>query len=120
MADIIERLRIESQREPNKPIWRDAIDEIEALRAEVGLRDSIIATRAADTREYQKRISQAEARAERLAEALREELRRWADRKADAIREQVGGLTRGDPGAIARCDAAIQRIDAALRDQGEG
>ena len=35
MTDIIERLRIESQREPNKPIWRDAIDEIEALRAEV-------------------------------------------------------------------------------------
>lgn len=35
MTDIIERLRIESQREPHEPIWRDAIDEIEALRAEV-------------------------------------------------------------------------------------
>ena len=33
--DIIERLRIESRREPHEPIWRDAIDEIEALRAEV-------------------------------------------------------------------------------------
>ena len=29
---IIERLRIESRREPHEPIWRDAIDEIEALR----------------------------------------------------------------------------------------
>lgn len=45
--------------------------EVEALRAEVDLRDSVIATHAADTREYQKRISQAEARAERMAEALR-------------------------------------------------
>ena len=36
MTDIIERLRIESRREPHEPIWRDAIDEIEALRAEVG------------------------------------------------------------------------------------
>ena len=35
MIDIIERLRIESRREPHEPIWRDAIDEIEALRAEV-------------------------------------------------------------------------------------
>ena len=34
MTDIIERLRIESRREPHEPIWRDAIDEIEALRAE--------------------------------------------------------------------------------------
>jgi chromosome segregation ATPase len=32
MTDIIERLRIESRREPHEPIWRDAIDEIEALR----------------------------------------------------------------------------------------
>ena len=35
MTDIIERLRIELRREPHEPIWRDAIDEIEALRAEV-------------------------------------------------------------------------------------
>ena len=35
MTDIIERLRIESRREPHEPIWRDAIDEIKALRAEV-------------------------------------------------------------------------------------
>jgi len=35
MTDIIERLRIESRREPHEPIWRDAIDEIVALRAEV-------------------------------------------------------------------------------------
>ena len=33
--NIIERLRIESRREPHESIWRDAIDEIEALRAEV-------------------------------------------------------------------------------------
>ena len=32
MTDIIERLRIESRREPHEPIWRDAIDEIKALR----------------------------------------------------------------------------------------
>jgi hypothetical protein len=44
------------------------------LRAEVDFRDSVIATHAADTREYQKRISQAESRAERLAEALRDGL----------------------------------------------
>ncbi len=37
MADIIERLRIESRREPHEPIWRDAIEEIEHLRAEVEL-----------------------------------------------------------------------------------
>ena len=35
MTDIIERLRIELRREPHEPIWRDAIDEIEALRADV-------------------------------------------------------------------------------------
>jgi hypothetical protein len=35
MTDIIERLRIESRREPHEPIWRDAIDEIEALQAEM-------------------------------------------------------------------------------------
>lgn len=35
MTDIINALRIESRREPHEPIWRDAIDEIEALRAEV-------------------------------------------------------------------------------------
>ena len=35
MTDIVELLRIESRREPHEPIWRDAIDEIEALRAEV-------------------------------------------------------------------------------------
>ena len=33
--NIIERLRIELRREPHEPIWRDAIDEIERLRAEV-------------------------------------------------------------------------------------
>src|SRR5690606_6249532 len=46
--------------------------EIETLLAELDIRDSIIATHAADTREYQKRISQAEARADKLAEALKE------------------------------------------------
>lgn len=48
---------------------RDA--EIKALRAGSDFLGSVIATHAADTREYQKRISQTEARAERLAEALR-------------------------------------------------
>ena len=33
--NIIERLRIESRRGPHEPIWRDAIDEIDALQAEV-------------------------------------------------------------------------------------
>ena len=37
MTDIIERLRIESRREPHEPIWRDAIDEIEALREALAL-----------------------------------------------------------------------------------
>lgn len=44
--------------------------EIERLQAGVDFLGSVIATHAADTREYQKRISQAEARAERMAEAL--------------------------------------------------
>lgn len=35
MTDIIERLFIESRREPHEPIWRDAMNEIKALRAEV-------------------------------------------------------------------------------------
>lgn len=30
--DIIDKLRIESDREPNEPIWREAIDEIRRLR----------------------------------------------------------------------------------------
>lgn len=64
MTDIIERLRIESRREPHEPIWRDAIDEIEALRVEVAVQR----TRAdAMAREAIKH----EARAEWLAEALR-------------------------------------------------
>lgn len=43
MTDIINALRIESRREPHEPIWRDAIDEIEALRAEVeGLRQCAV------------------------------------------------------------------------------
>ena len=41
MTDIIERLRIESRREPHEPIWRDAIDEIEALRADLAEPDEI-------------------------------------------------------------------------------
>ena len=41
--NIIERLRIESRREPHEPIWRDAIDEIEALREEVERLKSITA-----------------------------------------------------------------------------
>ena len=44
MIDIIDRLRIESRREPHEPIWRDAINEIEALRAEVhALREALAA-----------------------------------------------------------------------------
>ena len=35
MNDIVERLRIEARCEPHESIWRDAIDEIERLRAEV-------------------------------------------------------------------------------------
>ena len=32
MDDIITRLKREAQREPNEPIWRDAIAEVEKLR----------------------------------------------------------------------------------------
>ena len=39
--NIIERLRIESRREPHEPIWRDAIDEIKALRADLAESDEI-------------------------------------------------------------------------------
>lgn len=92
--------------------------EIEALRAEVETRKEDYATLTAmwraDEAKYVARAESSEARAERLAEALVAERDRWAARKADAIREQAGGMTRGDPGAVARCDAAIQRIDAAL------
>lgn len=95
--------------------------EIEALRAEVASAQQMTETVHEAMRIAVANEVKAEARAERLAEALREELRRWADRKADAIREQVGGLTRGDPEAIARCDAAIQRINAALeQEKGSG
>ena len=49
MTDIIERLRIESRREPHEPIWRDAIDEIEALRAEVERLNRILGRMLAHT-----------------------------------------------------------------------
>lgn len=45
--------------------------EIEALRAIIDNREAIIATHAADTREYQKQLMHAQARAERLAEAIK-------------------------------------------------
>ena len=81
MADIIERLRIESQREPNKPIWRDAVDEIEALRAEASavkesLSTDLRAMRAERERAMEARqlisddLATAESHAERLAEAI--------------------------------------------------
>ena len=35
MTDIIDRLRIETQREPHEPIWREAIAEIQSLRLRV-------------------------------------------------------------------------------------
>lgn len=61
MTDIIERLRIESRREPHEPIWRDAIDEIEALRAEVAEWKRVAAAQA-------ELHGEAEERAEQLAE----------------------------------------------------
>lgn len=33
--DIIDKLRIEAQREPHEPIWRDAMEEIQILRVRV-------------------------------------------------------------------------------------
>jgi hypothetical protein len=77
--------------------------EIETLLAELDIRDSIIATHAADTREYQKRISQAEARAEQLAEALRHQ--RWCRTCAEDGWES--------------CEEG-RKNDALLRDQDEG
>ena len=35
MTDILDRLRIEAQREPHEPIWREAIAEIQSLRLRV-------------------------------------------------------------------------------------
>lgn len=35
MIDIIDRLRIEAQKEPHEPIWREAIAEIQSLRLRV-------------------------------------------------------------------------------------
>lgn len=32
MTDILDKLRIEAQREPHEPIWREAIEEIQVLR----------------------------------------------------------------------------------------
>lgn len=61
MIDIIDRLRIESRREPREPIWRDAIDEIEALRAEVAEWKRVAAAQA-------ELHGEAEERAEQLAE----------------------------------------------------
>ena len=34
-VDIIDKLRIEAQREPHEPIWRDAMEEIQILRVRV-------------------------------------------------------------------------------------
>ena len=109
----IERLRAEVERW--RVLCRERLDKTEWVQQTAKPRE--LGQHRADI--LRQRIEQAEARAGRLEEALRAERRWWVDRKADAIREQVGGLTRGDPGAIARCDAAIQRIDAALAQQPE-
>lgn len=87
--------------------------EIEALRAEVDLRDSVIATHAADTREYQKQISQAEACAKRLVEALRNsadalERLAFATRAPNAHTPQLVEL------AIAMRTAALAQQPAAV------
>jgi FtsZ-binding cell division protein ZapB len=101
VTDIIERLRIESRREPHEPIWRDAIDEIEALRAEVAEWKRVAVAQA----ELQ---GEAEERAERLVDnnkALQaecEELRtaligaRANDRQAMAYLNEVRALVGGD------------------------
>lgn len=87
-----------------------ALNELaDNLRAEVYFRDSVIATHAADTREYQKRISQAEARAERLAEALRLAL------------DSHGVMLMTDPPQDAWKVLRVEEIGRALlRDQEEG
>lgn len=87
-------------------------DEIETLLADLDRRDSIIATHAADTREYQKRISQAEARAERLAEALRN--------SADALERLAFAIRAPNAHTPQLVELAIAMRAAALRDQEEG
>ena len=91
MTDIIERLRIESRREPHEPIWRDAIDEIEALRAEVerlteALRGWWKAHRPVGWTEDQHRscphVNLATGAEKALADALRERLGKNMEQKA--------------------------------------
>src|SRR5690606_2052018 len=85
--------------------------EIETLLAELDIRDSIIATHAADTREYQKRISQAKARADKLAEALRN--------SADALERLAFAIRAPNAHTPQLVELAIAMRAAALRGQEE-
>jgi folylpolyglutamate synthase/dihydropteroate synthase len=129
MADIIERLRIESRREPHEPIWRDAIDEIEALRAEVtALQRELGALHMHAKQRDQYAVEKAvqaldwKTRAERLEEALRElsEVCRAAikagDWKVDGACDPDSLLSRAD--AAIYCDVT-DNARALLRDQEE-
>ena len=120
MTDIIERLRIESRREPHEPIWRDAIAEIEALRAKttvtmgVGSGDGKLFVHG----DYEsiKAAQEIVFRAERLAGALRD-----AKEKMLAQVKWVAcdcGCEREKPADAV--SVAWLRASALLREQEEG
>lgn len=129
MTDIIERLRIESRREPHEPIWRDAIDEIEALRAEVArLRDDgASAVRLAPGSAYwsevlkelfgqdarkgidvlERRWQAALERADKLTEALRE-LQGREQRDEALLRQALEALDSDHPDIQLRTAIALR------------
>jgi uncharacterized protein (DUF885 family) len=103
--------------------------EIETLLAELDIRDSIIATHAADTREYQKRISQAEARAAlaqqpaAVDEAMVERIAALLHEEATAEPWTVAGVEHPGPDrdyyrGLARKVATIAAQQPAVEDWG--
>ena len=54
MTDVIDRLRIEAQREPHEPIWREAIAEIQTLRVMVEALDLLRKMQPLPTEEERK------------------------------------------------------------------
>ena len=53
-VDIIDKLRIEAQKEPNEPIWREAIAEIQTLRVRVEALDLLRKMQPLPTEEERK------------------------------------------------------------------
>lgn len=97
----VERLRTDGASAvrwaPSSAHWSAVLRELFGPNA----RDGIDATEA--------RLREERERAERLAEALREAAEAM---KREAIKEQIGGLTKGDPEKIARADRLLALIDA--------